>query len=86
METSKKFAISFTSTEMTSFCRKMQIKLTDRKEHNMARSTYGSLREDVDAYLGTYAGDYDVEGVYRELRDMGADEFVDVLVRHQREE
>ena len=60
----------------------------------MARSTYGSLREDVDAYLGTYAGDYDVEGVYRELRDMGAeglddvdaDEFVDVLVRHQREE
>lgn len=59
-----------------------------------ASSTYGSLREDIDAYLGAYAGDYDIEGIYRELRDMGAEgiddvdaaEFVEVLVRHQREE
>lgn len=50
-------------------------------------SMYGSITEDVKAYLGEHVDDYDVEAIVAEIRkrgfedieDMGQPDFVDLL-------
>lgn len=53
-------------------------------------STYGSIREDVKAYLGDYVDDYDIEAIVSDIRDAGAtdiddmdpDDFQDIIQAH----
>ena len=50
-------------------------------------STYGSIREDVKAYLGDDAEDFDIDGIVSDIRaagvtdidDMGEDDFQDII-------
>ena len=41
-------------------------------------STYGSIDEDVRAYLGGYADDFDVDGIMSDLRERGIEDIDDM--------
>ena len=53
-------------------------------------STYGSIREDVKAYLGDDAEDFDIDGIVSDIRaagvtdidDMGEDDFQAIVKAH----
>ena len=52
--------------------------------------TYGSIREDVKAYLGDYAEDFDIDGMVSDIRaagvtdidDMDEGDFQDIVKAH----
>ena len=52
--------------------------------------TYGSIREDVEAYLGEYVDDFDIDGMVSDIRaagvtdidDMDEDDFQDIVKAH----
>ena len=41
-------------------------------------STYGSIEGDVRAYLGEFAGDFDVDGIVSDIRDAGVTDIDDM--------
>ena len=41
-------------------------------------SMYGSIREDVRAYLGEHVGDFDVDGIVSDIRDAGVTDIDDL--------
>ena len=41
-------------------------------------STYGSIEEDVKAYLGDYAGDFDIDGIISDIRAAGVTDVDDM--------
>ena len=53
-------------------------------------STYGSIKEDVRAYLGEHVEDFDVDGIITDIRtagvtdidDMDEDDFQDIVKAH----
>ena len=53
-------------------------------------STYGSIREDVKAYLGDYVEDFDIDGIISDIRaagvtdidDMDEDDFQTIIQAH----
>ena len=53
-------------------------------------STYGSIKEDVKAYLGEYVDDFDIDGIISDIRaagvtdidDMDPDDFQEIIQAH----
>lgn len=53
-------------------------------------STYGSIMEDVKAYLGEYLDDFDIDGIVSDIRaagvtdidDMDGDDFQAIIQAH----
>ena len=53
-------------------------------------STYGSIKDDVEAYLGEYLDDFDIDGIVSDIRaagvtdidDMGEDDFQAIVKAH----
>lgn len=53
-------------------------------------STYGSIKEDVKAYLGEYLDDFDIDGIVSDIRaagvadidDMDPDDFQAIIQAH----
>lgn len=41
-------------------------------------STYGSIKEDVKAYLGEHVDDFDVDGIVSDIRDAGVTDIDDM--------
>lgn len=59
-----------------------------KKEHTM--SIYGSIKEDVKAYLGEHVDDFDVDGIVSDIKaagitdvdDMDEDDFLTIIQAH----
>ena len=53
-------------------------------------STYGSIKDDVKAYLGDYMDDYDIDAIISDIRaagvtdidDMDPDDFQNIIQAH----